>query len=129
MAEEGEQAPVALNDGMGGSERKRVIEMPEMASLYIECLGPMGQVVSRATGFVVRNEKAVPYLVTNRHVVTGRSRHPGLGWKVDVIALPIHVDDAVLDPPPVPMTPFPAQLRTATKVLVVGFPMGFDPFT
>ena len=28
-----------------------------MASLYIECLGPMGQVVSRATGFVVRDEK------------------------------------------------------------------------
>ena len=181
MAEEGEQVLVALNDGMGGSERKRVIEVPEMASLYIECLGPMGQVVSRATGFVVRNEKVVPYLVTNRHVVTGRSsldedrpilgsngneviapsalriampsreqlgvwkpviynlgdkeckptwrEHPDLGWKVDVIALPIHVDDEVLDPPPVPMTPFPAQLRTATKVFVVGFPMGFDPFT
>ena len=73
MTGEGEQTPVALNDGMGGSMRKRVIEVPEMASLYIECLGPMGQVVSRATGFVVRNEKAVPYLVTNRHVVTGRS--------------------------------------------------------
>lgn len=73
MTGEGEQAPVALNDGMGGSERKRVIEVPEMASLYIECLGPMGQVVSRATGFVVRDEKARPYLVTNRHVVTGRN--------------------------------------------------------
>jgi hypothetical protein len=35
MAEEGEQVLVALNDGMGGSERKRVIEVPEMASLYI----------------------------------------------------------------------------------------------
>lgn len=27
------------------------------------------------------------------------------------------------------MTPFPAQLRTATKVFVVWFPMGFHPFT
>ena len=141
----------------------------------------MGQVVSRATGFVVRDEKARPYLVTNRHVVTGRNsldgnqpilhrdgreviapsalriampsrerpgvwklcvydlgnkeykptwlEHPDLGWKVDVIALPIDVDDEALDPPPVPMTPFPAQLRIATKVFVVGFPMGFDPFT
>jgi len=181
MTREGEPTPVALNDGMGGSERKRVIEVPEMASLYIECLGPMGQVVSRATGFVVRDEKARPYLVTNRHVVTGRNsldgnqpilhrdgreviapsalriampsrerpgvwkpcvydlgnkeykptwlEHPDLGWKVDVIALPIDVDDEALDPPPVPMTPFPAQLRIATKVFVVGFPMGFDPFT
>jgi hypothetical protein len=73
MTGAGEPAPVALNDGTGGSERKRVIEVPEMASLYIECLGPMRQVVSRATGFVVRDEKASPYLVTNRHVVTGRN--------------------------------------------------------
>ena len=151
MTGKGEQAPVALNDGMGGSERKRVIEVPKMASLYIECLGPMGQVVSRATGFVVRDEKARPYLVTNRHVVTGRNsldenrpilnrdgseviapsalriampsrerpgvwkpcvydlgdeeykptwrEHPDLGWKVDVITLPIHVDDEVFDLP------------------------------
>jgi len=77
MTREGEPTPVALNDGMGGSERKRVIEVPEMASLYIECLGPMGQVVSRATGFVVRDEKARPYLVTNRHVVTGRNSLDG----------------------------------------------------
>src|ERR1700678_50648 len=53
MTMEGEPTPVPLNDGMGDSERKRVIEVPEMASLYIECLGPMGQVVSKATGFVV----------------------------------------------------------------------------
>ncbi len=39
------------------------------------------------------------------------------------------VDDEVVDLPPVPMTPFTTQLRTATKVFVVGFPMGFDPFT
>ena len=181
MTREGEPASAALNDGMGGSERKRVIEVPEMASLYIECLGPMGQVVSKATGFVVRDETAAAYLVTNRHVVTGRNslegnqllhdrdggeviapsalriampsrerpglwkpcvydlgdreygptwkEHPDLGWKVDVIALPIDVDDDAFDPPPVPMTPFPAQLRTATKVFVVGFPVGFDPFT
>jgi hypothetical protein len=50
MTWEGEQSPVVLNDGMGGSERRRIIELPEMAFLYIECLGPMGQVVSRATG-------------------------------------------------------------------------------
>lgn len=62
MTGEGEQAPAALNAGMGGSERKRVIEVPEMASLYIECLGPIGQVVSRAIGFVVRDEKTKPIL-------------------------------------------------------------------
>jgi hypothetical protein len=77
MTREVEPAQVALNDGMGGSERKRVIEVPEMASLYIECLGPMGQVVSRATGFVVRDEQGRPYLVTNRHVVTGRNSFDG----------------------------------------------------
>jgi hypothetical protein len=48
-----------------------------MTSLYIECLGSMGQVISRATGFVVRGEKAMPYLVTNRHVVTGRNSLDG----------------------------------------------------
>jgi Trypsin-like peptidase domain len=181
MTMEDRSVPVALNDGMGGTERKRLIEVPELASMYIECLGPMGQVLGRATGFTVRGREGVPYLVTNRHVVTGRNsldadkpirdsdggevippsalrvalpsaerlgvwkpciydlgdseykptwlEHPDLGWKVDVIALPIHVDEEIFGLPPVPMTPSPAQLRIATRVFVVGFPVGFNPFT
>ena len=51
-------ASIVLNDGMGGARRKRIIEVPEMASLYIECLGPLGQVLGRATGFIVQIGRA-----------------------------------------------------------------------
>ncbi|GAA2314914.1 hypothetical protein Scani_48760 [Streptomyces caniferus] len=181
MTTQDRSVPHALNDGMGETGHRRVLGGPEQASLYIECLGPMGQVVSRATGFVVRGRGGETFLITNRHVVTGRNsfdddrllknpegkeaiapsglrvalpsaqrlglwkpcvfdlwdkdgrptwwEHPELGWRVDVIVLPVYVDEELFDLYPVPLTPCPAQLRVATKMFVVGFPGGFDPLT
>lgn len=41
-------------------------------SLYLELHAPTGAVLSGATGFLVHGPGDAPYLVTNRHVVTGR---------------------------------------------------------
>ncbi|MGW7529097.1 trypsin-like peptidase domain-containing protein [Streptomyces sp. NPDC054783] len=66
-------AAARIDDGLS-SGVPRVLEVPALASLYLQPLTPTGQVERgrAATGFVVRNSAARPFLVTNRHVVTGR---------------------------------------------------------
>jgi hypothetical protein len=62
-------------------ERKRIAELPMLASLYMEVIGPMGtRGTSKpsATGFVLRDGNLAPYLITNRHVVTGQNSLNGL---------------------------------------------------
>lgn len=46
-------------------------------SLYLELLAPTSAVLSGATGFLVHGRHATPYLITNRHVVTGRHQDTG----------------------------------------------------
>jgi len=61
--------------------RKRIAELPMLASLYLQVLGPMGtRGTSKpsATGFVLRDADSAPYLITNRHVVTGQNSLYGL---------------------------------------------------
>nr|BEK71540.1 hypothetical protein KPHV_87670 [Kitasatospora purpeofusca] len=65
---------VPVQDG----QSQGVLKVPEMASLYLQPLGPMGLVIpgAAATGFLVRDGSAL-YLVTNRHVVTARNSKAG----------------------------------------------------
>ncbi len=71
MTDASRDAPV--RDG----QSRGVLKVPEMASLYLEPLGPMGLPVSGgATGFVVRDGQEL-FLVTNRHVVTARNSKTG----------------------------------------------------
>ncbi|MEU5384181.1 trypsin-like peptidase domain-containing protein [Kitasatospora cineracea] len=49
-----------------------VLEVPAFASVYIEALTATGVALGSATGFVVMDRAHNHYLVTNRHVVTGR---------------------------------------------------------
>ena len=71
MTDAAHGAPVQDGQSQG------VLKVPEMASLYLQPLGPMGLPVSGgATGFLVRDGKAL-YLVTNRHVVTARNPKAG----------------------------------------------------
>jgi hypothetical protein len=49
-----------------------VLEVPAFASVYIEALTATGAVLGSATGFIVMDRAHTYYLVTNRHVVTGR---------------------------------------------------------
>jgi hypothetical protein len=68
-----------LDDGLGAvAGQKRVAELPMLASLYLQILGPRGDVWSSATGFVLRDATGAPYLITNRHVVTGQNSLNGL---------------------------------------------------
>jgi hypothetical protein len=45
---------------------------PTLASLYIEPLSPGGPALAGATGFVVRRTDGTDFLLTARHVLTGR---------------------------------------------------------
>ncbi|WP_331752757.1 serine protease (plasmid) [Streptomyces sp. NBC_00637] len=67
-----------LDDGLSSGSR-RVLEVPALASLYVQPLTPMGTVERgrAATAFVVRNRAGEPFLITNRHVVTGRNSKNG----------------------------------------------------
>jgi Trypsin-like peptidase domain len=68
-----------LDDGLSDVPgRKRIAELPMLASLYVQVLGPMGTVEGSATGFVLRDADGNPYLITNRHVVTGQNSLNGL---------------------------------------------------
>jgi hypothetical protein len=61
--------------------RKRIAELPMLASLYLQVLGPRGTGGTSkpsATGFVLRDADRTPYLITNRHVVTGQNSLNGL---------------------------------------------------
>jgi len=60
------------DDGMS-TDRPFVLEVPALASQHVEALTPMGTLIGQATGFFVRDRSMRPLLVTNRHVVTGRS--------------------------------------------------------
>lgn len=63
-----------LDDGLSIIPgRKRIAELPMLASLYVQVIGPQGTVWSSATGFVLRDADRAPYLITNRHVVTGQN--------------------------------------------------------
>ncbi|MFK0132380.1 trypsin-like peptidase domain-containing protein [Streptomyces rubiginosohelvolus] len=60
-----------VDDGLT-TQSPRVLEVPHYASLYVEVLSPTGEHGGRsATGFIVRNSERTPFLMTNRHVVTG----------------------------------------------------------
>ena len=84
-------------DGQGGNlfdhglsdlpGRKRIAEIPMLASLYLQAIGPMGTIGPGATGFVLRDASLAPYLITNRHVVTGQNTLDGL--KVPAGTLPV----------------------------------------
>ncbi|MFE3505944.1 trypsin-like peptidase domain-containing protein [Kitasatospora sp. NPDC059160] len=176
--------PARLDDGLS-SGFPRVLELPSLASLYIQPLTPMGTVENgrAATGFIVRNTRGMPYLVTNRHVVTGRNsldgdkssgaaisalrvflpradrlgewlpvvlelwdasedpddpvrrpswlEHPDLGWKVDVVAIPLSGPSFERDLDLMAYTVSGAalpRLAVASELHVIGFPLGFDPF-
>lgn len=54
-----------------------VVEVPMFASQFLEVLAPTGLRLATATGFFVLDESGSPFLVTNRHVVTGRH------WQTD----------------------------------------------
>jgi hypothetical protein len=56
-----------------------VFEVPELASQYVEAISATGSVLGSATGFFVRDAERRPWLVTNRHVVTGRH------WETDSV--------------------------------------------
>ena len=49
-----------------------------LASLYLQGIGPQGTRETSATGFVLRDADRAPYLITNRHVVTGQNSLDGL---------------------------------------------------
>lgn len=60
-----EQGDDLLDDGLSDVPgRKRIAELPLLASLYVQVLGPMGTVESSATGFVLRDADGNPYLIT-----------------------------------------------------------------
>ncbi|WP_086810004.1 trypsin-like peptidase domain-containing protein [Streptomyces reticuliscabiei] len=67
-------SPRPVDDGLSSGSR-RVLEVPALASLYVQPLSPMATVERgrAATAFVVRNRAGEPFLITNRHVVTGRN--------------------------------------------------------
>lgn len=58
-----------------------------LASLYLQVIGPMGTTRPGATCFVLRDADLAPYLITNRHVVTGQNTLNGL--KVPADTLPV----------------------------------------
>jgi len=60
------------DDGMS-TGRSFVLEVPALASQHVEALTPTGTLIGQATGFFVRDRSMRLLLVTNRHVVTGRS--------------------------------------------------------
>jgi len=71
-----EEAGGMLDDGLGPIPgRLRIAELPMLASLYMQVLGPKGTNAAGtgATGFVLRDKAGAPHLVTNRHVVTGQN--------------------------------------------------------
>jgi Trypsin-like peptidase domain len=77
-----------LDDGLSDVPgRKRIAELPMLASLYLQVVGPTGTTGPGATGFVLRDTDLAPYLVTNRHVVTGQNSFNGL--KVPAGTLPV----------------------------------------
>jgi hypothetical protein len=64
-----EQGGNLLDDGLSDVPgRKRIAELPMLASLYLQAIGPMGTTGPGATGFVLRDADLAPYLITNRHV-------------------------------------------------------------
>jgi hypothetical protein len=164
----------------GFSSGDFVVEVPMFASQYLEMLTPTGRRNATGTGFFVRDSDHAPYLITNRHNVTGRHwqtnalgdrlapsalrltvpvarddaragfwtqiavplgdkdlrpvwlEHPKLGWRVDVVAVPLgHIQaDAFgqdLDFVSYPRGGGPARLGIASDVFTIGFPIGFDP--
>lgn len=77
-----------LDDGLSDAPgKKRVAELPMLASLYLQVISPMDTTGPGATGFVLRDADLTPYLVTNRHVVTGQNSLNGL--KVPAHTLPV----------------------------------------
>jgi hypothetical protein len=46
-------------------------------SIYVEAISPGGSRLSSATAFLVKNREDHLFLVTNRHVVTGRHQETG----------------------------------------------------
>ena len=84
----GEQGGNLLDDGLSDVPgRKRLAELPMLASLYLQVIGPMGTTGPGATGFVLRDADLAPYLITNRHVVTGQNTLNDL--KVPAGTLPV----------------------------------------
>ena len=61
----------------GFTSRSFVVEVPMFASQYIEVLSPTGMRSASATGFFMRNSAGGLFLITNRHVATGRH------WETD----------------------------------------------
>jgi hypothetical protein len=66
-----------------------------LASLYIQALGPRGTVQTSATGFVLRDTDGAPYVITNRHVVTGQNsldelNVPGNPPAISVLRVAMH---------------------------------------
>ena len=76
-------------------------------------LSPAGTATSHATGFFVRHTAGFPYLVTNRHVVTGRDQQTGKELS-DTKGTPSALRVSVL------------VAGRATALYVIGFPVGFD---
>jgi hypothetical protein len=75
----GEQSEDLLDDGLSDvPRRKRIAELPMLASLYLQAITPTGTTGPGATGFVLRDADLAPYLITNRHVVTGQNSLNGL---------------------------------------------------
>jgi hypothetical protein len=93
------QADDLLDDGLRDVPgRKRIAELPMLASLYLQVLGPQGtRGTSKpsATGFVLRDADRAPYLITNRHVVTGQNslnelKVPDNSPAISVLRVPMH---------------------------------------
>jgi hypothetical protein len=81
-----EQGGNLLDDGLSDVPgRKRIAELPMLASLYLQAIGPMGTTGPGATGFVLRDADLAPYLITNRHVVTGQNTLNGLKVPADTV--------------------------------------------
>lgn len=56
-----------------------ILEVPAFASVHISVVGPAGRELATATAFAVRDTEHKSFLITNRHIVTGRD------WETDQI--------------------------------------------
>jgi hypothetical protein len=54
-----------------------VLEVPAFASVHLRVVSATGEKLATATGFVAQDRQHVPYLITNRHIVTGRNWETG----------------------------------------------------
>lgn len=62
---------------MTGDMQPIQIHFLSARSIYVETISPGGSRLSSATAFLVKNRDNQPFLVTNRHVVTGRHQETG----------------------------------------------------